>query len=39
MRQDAHLANGLNVHEGHVTNAAVAQDLGYAYAPVADFLK
>ena len=39
MRQDAHLANGLNVHEGHVTNAAVAQDLGYAYTPVADFLK
>jgi alanine dehydrogenase len=39
MRQDPHLANGLNVHEGHVTNAAVAQDLGYAYTPVADFLK
>jgi alanine dehydrogenase len=39
MRQDQHLANGLNVHAGHVTNEAVAHDLGYAYRPVAEFLK
>jgi alanine dehydrogenase len=31
---DAHLANGLNVHEGHVTNEAVAHDLGLEYTPV-----
>jgi alanine dehydrogenase len=29
----------LNVHEGHITNAAVAHDLGLPYKPVADFLK
>ena len=28
MQLDPHLANGLNVHDGHVTNAAVARDLG-----------
>lgn len=28
---DAHLRNGLNVHRGHVTYAAVAHDLGYDY--------
>jgi alanine dehydrogenase len=39
MQLDPHLANGLNVHEGHVTNAAVAHDLGYAYTPVTEFLK
>jgi alanine dehydrogenase len=39
MRQDPHLANGLNVHEGQVTNEAVAHDLGYEYTPVATFLK
>ena len=39
MQLDPHLANGLNVHEGHVTNEAVAKDLGYKYKPVADFLK
>ena len=31
MRDDAHLRNGLNVCEGHVTYEAVAKDLGYAY--------
>ena len=36
---DAHLANGLNVHAGHVTNEAVARDLGLPYEPVAKFLK
>jgi alanine dehydrogenase len=39
MQLDPHLANGLNVHAGKVTNAAVAKDLGYAYVPVADVLK
>ena len=39
MQLDAHLANGLNVHEGHVTNAAVAKDLGLPYVPVSEFLK
>jgi alanine dehydrogenase len=29
MRQDAHLASGLNVHAGHVTYPAVARELGY----------
>jgi alanine dehydrogenase len=38
LRADPHLANGLNVHAGHVTNAAVARDLGYEFAPVAGFL-
>ena len=38
MRQDPHLANGLNVHEGQITNAAVARDLGYAYRPVSEVL-
>ena len=36
---DPHLANGLNVHAGHVTNEAVARDLGLPYEPVAKFLK
>ena len=31
LRQDAHFANGLNVCEGKVTNAAVAKSLGYDY--------
>ncbi len=39
LQADPHLANGLNVHEGKVTNAAVAKDLGYDYVPVADILK
>ena len=29
MRQNRHLAAGLNVHAGHVTYAAVAKELGY----------
>jgi len=39
MQRDPHLANGLNVHEGHVTNAAVAQALGHPYVPVTQFLE
>jgi alanine dehydrogenase len=35
---DPHLANGLNVHAGHVTHAAVAKDLGYPYKAAAAFL-
>ena len=31
LSRDPHLANGLNVHAGHVNHEAVAQDLGYAY--------
>ena len=38
LRSDPHLANGLNVHEGRVTNAAVARDLGYEHMPVASVL-
>jgi alanine dehydrogenase len=30
-KDDQHLANGLNVHAGHVTYKAVAEDLGYQY--------
>ena len=39
MQADPHLANGLNVHESHVTNEAVAQALDLPYTPVAEFLK
>jgi alanine dehydrogenase len=35
---DLHLANGLNVHDGHVTNEAVAQALGLPYVQVTQFL-
>jgi alanine dehydrogenase len=31
LRRDPHLANGLNVHAGHVNHEAVAHDLGYNY--------
>lgn len=33
LKEDAHLMNGLNVYRGKVTNAYVAEDLGYAYVP------
>jgi alanine dehydrogenase len=39
LRRDEHLANGLNVHAGHVTHAAVAEDLGYEYLSAKDALK
>jgi alanine dehydrogenase len=39
MQADPHLANGLNVHEGHITNEAVAHALNLSYVPVAQFLK
>jgi alanine dehydrogenase len=38
MLDDAHLLEGLNVHEGKVTYEAVARDLGYAYVPAAEAL-
>lgn len=31
LAEDPHLRNGLNVYRGKVTNAAVAEDLGYAF--------
>jgi alanine dehydrogenase len=39
LRADPHLANGLNVHEGQITNAAVAKELGYNHVPVATVLQ
>ncbi len=38
MRMDADLANGLNVHEGRMTHAAVARDLGYDHTAVDSLL-
>jgi alanine dehydrogenase len=38
LRDDPHLAEGLNVHDGKVTYEAVARELGYDYVPVADVL-
>ncbi|MEM8814551.1 MAG: alanine dehydrogenase [Pseudomonadota bacterium] len=37
--RDPHLANGLNVHAGHVNHEAVAHDLGYEYLSAGDVLK
>lgn len=38
MREDPHLANGLNVHEGFITNAPVAAALGAEHRATADVL-
>jgi alanine dehydrogenase len=38
LARDPHLANGLNVHAGHVNHEAVARDLGYDYLSAADAL-
>jgi alanine dehydrogenase len=38
MRQDPHLAAGLNVHAGRVTYPAVAAELGYDLLPIEDAL-
>ncbi|MBB4857328.1 alanine dehydrogenase [Novosphingobium chloroacetimidivorans] len=38
LRDDPHLAEGLNVHAGKVTYEAVAADLGYDYVPVGQVL-
>ena len=39
LSRDPHLANGLNVHAGHVNHEAVAHDLGYEYLSASDALK
>lgn len=39
LREHAGLRHGLNVCHGHVTNEAVAQDLGYAYVPCEEMIK
>ena len=39
LARDKHLAQGLNVHAGHVNHEAVAHDLGYNYLSAADALK
>ena len=39
MARDPHLANGLNVHAGHINHEAVAQDLGYNYLSAEDAIK
>ncbi len=39
LMKDSHLANGLNVHAGHVNHEAVAHDLGYDYLSADDALK
>ena len=39
LTRDSHLANGLNVHAGHVNHEAVARDLGYEYQSAADALQ
>ena len=38
MRRDPHLAEGLNVHAGHVTYKAVADELGYDHVPVSQVI-
>ncbi|MEX0706502.1 MAG: alanine dehydrogenase [Woeseia sp.] len=39
LKRDPYLAEGLNVHAGHVNHEAVAHDLGYDYLSAADALK
>lgn len=38
LRENPHLLNGLTVHRGHVTNAAVAAALGYDHVAPAEAL-
>ncbi|WP_156840726.1 alanine dehydrogenase [Novosphingobium aquimarinum] len=38
LRDDAHLAEGLNVHAGKVSYEAVARELGYEHTPLATLL-
>ncbi|MEM6585489.1 MAG: alanine dehydrogenase, partial [Pseudomonadota bacterium] len=38
LRQDSHLAEGLNVHAGQVCYEAVARELGYDFTPIRDIL-
>lgn len=39
LSRDRHLANGLNICNGHVTFEAVARDLGYQYRPAEEALR
>ncbi len=39
LSRDQHLANGLNVHAGHINHEAVAKDLGYSYQSATDALE
>jgi len=39
LSRDSHLANGLNVHAGHINHEAVAHDLGYDYLSAGDAVK
>lgn len=39
MRQNPHLAAGLNVQAGNVTYRAVAEELGYDYVPVSEVIE
>lgn len=39
LRSNMHLANGLNVHAGKVTYAAVANELGYTFTPLDGVLR
>ncbi|MEC9415902.1 MAG: alanine dehydrogenase [Pseudomonadota bacterium] len=38
LKNDSHLLNGLNVHDGHINFEAVAQELGYDYKSAADVI-
>ena len=38
MLEDEHLLKGLNVHQGMITNKAVAENLGYGFVDPADAL-
>lgn len=38
LKQDSHLRNGLNVHQGHITCQPVAEALGYTYQATEQFL-
>ncbi len=38
LKEDKHLKQGLNIHDGHVTYKPVADDLGYDYTPADAFL-
>jgi alanine dehydrogenase len=39
LRRDAHLREGLNVHLGHITHAAVAESLGLPHMPALEALR
>jgi alanine dehydrogenase len=39
LSDDSHLADGLNIHAGMVTNKAVAEALNLSYVPAAEALE